>query len=664
MGCSGKNLENLSIKVFTDSGRPYVVIQKNIRTQEFILKVCVYINSEKICPEFNPSISNFEFPSETTLSYDYAFFSLTLQVNQTHQGIILTPKIVNKNDQTIKLQGIILKLSPNLPKEVNFAYHEGYQSWSPSFGWNPEEVEEDVPESDYFEIAYDDTVFLNQPYQSWWLSAYETEDYAIVGGALNAEIFKTKVFTTKKGLLKIVNGCSIGDEKSIEPDKSLSLDILTVIVGNNIFEALENYGITLGERIDTPKTPFIPAGWNSWNVFFDNINSEQILAQINLINSIEGGENLKVIQIDDGWEKAWGLWDGKEEFVEPFTNMKEVADEIKKQGKIPGIWIAPFLYDSSLTGAVQHPEWFLKDEKGDYIKYQNRFLVIDITNSEAENFVRSTIAKLKNWGFKYLKLDFLFAEAMKGKRYNESTSIEAYRKAIRVLKEEAGDDVYLLACGAPVLPSTGYFHGIRFGPDIAVKYFRYSWAFVKNEFRNVFWRFYWNYIFAGDPDTVLLRNLSLQESKLFLTASILSGKIFALGDDIKNLEEDKMILIEKLLTSMPFSMLIDQDSVYPVPHSSGFDKKGKGITDIFSTYITPWKYYEPEVVWAKGGEYRILGIFNWGEGVKEINIDLETAGICSKSCSGREFWSGKFNNTGKLKTKLNPHSAQLWIMEE
>ena len=43
----------------------------------------------------------------------------------------------------------------------------------------------------------------------------------------------------------------------------------------------------------------------------------------------------------------------------------------------------------------------------------------------------------------------------------------AYRRAIEVIREAAGDDVYLLACGAPVIPSIGVFDGIRVGPDVA-----------------------------------------------------------------------------------------------------------------------------------------------------------------------------------------------------
>ena len=43
----------------------------------------------------------------------------------------------------------------------------------------------------------------------------------------------------------------------------------------------------------------------------------------------------------------------------------------------------------------------------------------------------------------------------------------AYRQAAEVMRQAAGDDCYLLACGAPVIASTGIFDGIRIGPDVA-----------------------------------------------------------------------------------------------------------------------------------------------------------------------------------------------------
>jgi alpha-galactosidase len=43
----------------------------------------------------------------------------------------------------------------------------------------------------------------------------------------------------------------------------------------------------------------------------------------------------------------------------------------------------------------------------------------------------------------------------------------AYRDGLSIVREAAGDDCYLLACGAPIIASVGIVDGIRLGPDVA-----------------------------------------------------------------------------------------------------------------------------------------------------------------------------------------------------
>ncbi len=43
----------------------------------------------------------------------------------------------------------------------------------------------------------------------------------------------------------------------------------------------------------------------------------------------------------------------------------------------------------------------------------------------------------------------------------------AYRQGLAVMREAMGPDAYLLACGAPILPSLGLCDALRVGPDVA-----------------------------------------------------------------------------------------------------------------------------------------------------------------------------------------------------
>jgi len=74
---------------------------------------------------------------------------------------------------------------------------------------------------------------------------------------------------------------------------------------------------------------------------------------------------------------------------------------------------------------------------------------------------------VRGWGYRYLKLDFLYAAALPGHRHAGEAREDAYREALRILREAAGDEVYILACGAPIIASLGLVDGLRIGPDVA-----------------------------------------------------------------------------------------------------------------------------------------------------------------------------------------------------
>jgi alpha-galactosidase len=65
----------------------------------------------------------------------------------------------------------------------------------------------------------------------------------------------------------------------------------------------------------------------------------------------------------------------------------------------------------------------------------------------------------------YLKLDFLYGGAVPGRRHADVTGTEAYRSGLTLIREVVGPDVFLVGCGAPLLPSVGLVDAMRVSPD-------------------------------------------------------------------------------------------------------------------------------------------------------------------------------------------------------
>lgn len=227
---------------------------------------------------------------------------------------------------------------------------------------------------------------------------------------------------------------------------------------------------TLGVRAQQPA----PRVWCSWYSYYSDISEGQMLQTIAGLQGLP----FEVFQVDDGWQQNMGDWEPNHKFP---SGMAAIALRAQSQGLTPGLWLAPFIARPSSNLFKEHPDWFLRDEKGDLVPAGinwGGFYALDVTLPAVQNWLRSLIQKVRGWGYRYLKLDFLYAAALPGHRHAGEAREDAYREALRIVREAAGDDVYILACGAPIIASLGLVDGLRIGPDVA--------PYWDNEDRRVF----------------------------------------------------------------------------------------------------------------------------------------------------------------------------------
>lgn len=203
--------------------------------------------------------------------------------------------------------------------------------------------------------------------------------------------------------------------------------------------------------------------WCSWYSFYENVSA----AAIDDVVTSLSGVPFDFVQVDDGWEQAIGDWEPNAKFP---LGMGVVADCIRQAGFTPGLWLAPLIARSTSRLVADRPELLLRDGDGDPvvagINWGGPYFALDTTSQATLEFVSELIARSRSWGYEYLKLDFLYAGAFPGVPRNDVPREVAYRNACEVMRRTAGDDCYLLACGAPILPSLGIFDGIRVGPDV------------------------------------------------------------------------------------------------------------------------------------------------------------------------------------------------------
>ncbi len=290
-----------------------------------------------------------------------------------------------------------------------------------------------------------------------------------------------------------------------------------------------------------------PAGWESWYNHYSNINQSLINEDLkslcetqNLIT--DGNFSSRIFQIDDGWEKALGDWQIREDrFPDGF---KEITSKIEEKNFIPGLWLAPFIIDSRSETAKLHPDWLLRDKNGKLVPAgynplwgkNGTFYCLDLSLDEVishlDNLMNTII---NNWGFRYIKLDFLYAGMLYGDYAQKTASYKIYSRAIKILTSRtqttSGRPVAYLGCGAPFELSFSNLPLSRIGCDTFEKWTNpllrlLNWNGRNEAYLNVkdtLGHAMWNRIvFMCDPDVVFIRtqNCTLNENQKYLIAGI------------------------------------------------------------------------------------------------------------------------------------------------
>ena len=94
-----------------------------------------------------------------------------------------------------------------------------------------------------------------------------------------------------------------------------------------------------------------------------------------------------------------------------------------------------------------HPHQLLWHQKSDLI------YVLDTTNPGAQEYLRQTYRTLvREWGVRFIKLDFMDSSAIEGFMYRpNTTALEALRIGLQIIRDAVGEDVILDKDGSPML---------------------------------------------------------------------------------------------------------------------------------------------------------------------------------------------------------------------
>ncbi len=443
-------------------------------------------------------------------------------------------------------RGLVLSGSSTLAgDEPARLWRQGYQSWSFAGVVEMEEPEFDdhgVPTADGDGDATD--VLHENGWSSWWLGlAGRSDGASVLLGALSATRTRFYVSFTEDEAWAVWG--NRGEAIDLAEGETLVLDAVWVGAGADPFQLHVDYATAAADNAGAPTTADPPpVGWATWYQFYEAVTEQDVRDNLALAASLgEGLTPLDVFQIDDGWQVLWGDWTADEGFP---SGMDVLAADIAGAGFTPGLWMAPFYVHRDTTTYAENPDWWVRDLDGEEITFTNLgsgdYAIIDATHPGAGPWMAQQVADRVDEGWTYLKLDFLYAGAQEGLRYQDVTGTEAYRRGMELLREAAGD-AWVLACGAPLLPTLGFAESYRTGADIAFsavpdpqpEFLRWqARTTAARSWSNGIW--WWN-----DPDQLMLREpFDDVRARGAVVAQAASGGTWLLGDDLPALPEDKL----------------------------------------------------------------------------------------------------------------------------
>jgi hypothetical protein len=488
-----------------------------------------------------------------------------------------------------------------------------------------------------------------------WMAAVDpTSGQGVVAGWLTGErgsgVFIPSVVD---GKLQIRARLEYGQPR-LKKGSSEALESLVIGRFDDARVGLEAYADAVAKKLSIRLRPQ-PCGYCTW--YHAGSSSASRIAALSTFAARELMPfGFSVVQIDDGWQSGEPTNGPRKDFTKhrasgPFAEgMKGTADQIASLSLTPGLWFMPFAgtWNDPFFADKQH--WFAKNESGKPFETNWGGTPLDMTHPEAQAFVRENVRRMTHdWGYKYLKMDGLFMgsateityvnDAYRDDHIGNTTlhdpqksHIEALRTGLRIVRESAGSDVFLLGCCAPQnMRSYGGAFGLvdamRIGPDNS--------ATVENLLigprygsRNYFLhgRVWWN-----DPDPVYVRrSLSLAQSELICSWAGVTGQLTIASDELERLPADRLNVLRRIMPS----------------HGQPSRPVDLFERDLPRIWVVP----------ASGvlADQTIVGLFNWDGEPIEIDESLERLGLDSRAeYASFDFWSGQPKGAVRERLKVS-----------
>jgi hypothetical protein len=498
-----------------------------------------------------------------------------------------------------------------------------------------------------------------------WLAAAEPDSRkGIVAGWITSERGSGVVFAEMKDRHLEIDAQAGYGRLSLKPKSVAYSEVFAIGYFNDVRVGLEAWA-DLVAQLNRIKLPPQPCGYCTW-YHAGSSNEQAMVKQVAIAAKELAPFGFNFLQIDDGWQDGVSQNGPRKNFTRvrpdgPYpSGMQKTADMIRARGLTPGIWFMPFAGTWDDPWFKDHQDWFAKRADGEPFDTPWGGTCMDMTNPEARKYLYDYVHRISHdWGYRFFKMDGLSTGAAVSPQYvnleykddhfgdsvlhdPDKTHIEAFRSGLKLVRDAAGKDVFLLGCCASQnMRSYGGAFGLvdamRVGPDNGGS----QWQSVLTGPRIASRHYHLNgRIWYNDPDVVYVRpSLSLDQARANASWVSITGQLFIVSDDFSQLKRDRLEVLRRVMPAhgrqaRPVDLLEEEiPRIWLVT-----DNRGDARRDV-------------------------VGLFNWDEKQSwQVNYPLDRIGLPEvKRFVAYDFWGNQFlpSIEGRLKVTLPPASCMI-----
>jgi alpha-galactosidase len=412
---------------------------------------------------------------------------------------------------------------------------------------------------------------------------------------------------------------------------------------------LETYAKTSGTlegRYIKPWDKATPVGWNSWGVIGSNLTYDKAIGVADFFNkqipAFRNADGTAYIDLDSYWDNMV-----KGGFRGDFSKLKDFVNYCKERNLQPGVYWAPFTdwgFNSKNKertaegGDYKFADMWTKTDKGYHDLDGARAL--DPTHPGTKARIAFVFGKLKDCGFKMIKIDFLGHAAAESTQFYDpaiTTGMQAYKVGMETVDNALDNSMLVYAAISPSMATAPYVHMRRIACD-AFKSIKDT-EYTLNSVTYGWWQTYmYDYI---DADHLVFEKESVGANRARLISGLISGPVI-LGDDYSKDAVWQQQIKEWLQRPEIKKLIISGKAFAPV------DSGESGNAS--QTFI------------RKSTDGTYLAVFNYNKRPARVRINLERLGLSkSKKYQLTELLGGKpISGTDAIEINFDAEGAYIY----